>query len=56
LPEDERSSSKPLQVERLREDKEMMMVEMERLKGRVECLKEQIRDQQSQINRYKFSK
>ncbi|KAK7164317.1 hypothetical protein R3I94_002887 [Phoxinus phoxinus] len=51
LPEDERSSSKPLQVERLREDKEMMMVEMERLKGRVECLKEQIRDQQSQINR-----
>ncbi|KAG1958491.1 coiled-coil alpha-helical rod protein [Pimephales promelas] len=51
LPEDERRSSKPLQVERLREDKEMMMVEMERLKGRVECLKEQIRDQQSQINR-----
>lgn len=51
LPEDERSSSKPLQVERLKEDKEMMMVEMERLKGRVECLKEQIRDQQSQINR-----
>ncbi|XP_048043362.1 coiled-coil alpha-helical rod protein 1 isoform X2 [Megalobrama amblycephala] len=53
LPEDERSSSKPLlqEGERLREDKEMMMVEMERLKGRVECLKEQIRDQQSQINR-----
>ncbi|XP_067263567.1 coiled-coil alpha-helical rod protein 1 isoform X2 [Chanodichthys erythropterus] len=53
LPEDERSSSKPLlqEVERFREDKEMMMVEMERLKGRVECLKEQIIDQQSQINR-----
>ncbi|XP_051751143.1 coiled-coil alpha-helical rod protein 1 isoform X2 [Ctenopharyngodon idella] len=53
LPEVQRSSSKPLlqEVERLREDKEMMMVEMERLKGRVECLKEQIRDQQSQINR-----
>ncbi|XP_067296327.1 coiled-coil alpha-helical rod protein 1 isoform X2 [Pseudorasbora parva] len=53
LPEDERSSSKPLlqEMERLREDKEMMVVEMERLKGRVECLKEKIRDQQSQISR-----
>ncbi|KAF4113469.1 hypothetical protein G5714_006014 [Onychostoma macrolepis] len=53
LPEDERSSSKPLlqEMERLREDKEVMRGEMERLKGRVECLREQVRDQQNQINR-----
>ncbi|RXN29634.1 coiled-coil alpha-helical rod 1-like protein [Labeo rohita] len=53
LPEDERSSSKPLlqEMERLREDKEMMRAEMERLRGRVECLREQIRDQQNRINR-----
>ncbi|XP_016417913.1 coiled-coil alpha-helical rod protein 1-like, partial [Sinocyclocheilus rhinocerous] len=53
LPEDERSSSKPLlqELERLREDKEGMRGEMERLKGRVECLREQVRDQQNQINR-----
>ncbi|XP_016340624.1 coiled-coil alpha-helical rod protein 1-like, partial [Sinocyclocheilus anshuiensis] len=53
LPEDERSSSKPLlqEMERLREDKEGMRGEMERLKGRVECLREQVRDQQNQINR-----
>lgn len=53
LPEDERSSSKPLlqEIERLREDKEVMRGEMERLKGRVECLREQVRDQQNQINR-----
>ncbi|XP_016331773.1 coiled-coil alpha-helical rod protein 1 isoform X3 [Sinocyclocheilus anshuiensis] len=53
LPEDERSSSKPLlqEMERLREDKKIMRGEMERLEGRVECLREQIRDQQNQINR-----
>ncbi|KTF86811.1 hypothetical protein cypCar_00006727, partial [Cyprinus carpio] len=53
LPEDERSSSEPLlqEVERLREDKKMMRAEMERLEGGVECLREQIRDQQNQINR-----
>uniref|UniRef100_A0A673LS31 Coiled-coil alpha-helical rod protein 1 n=1 Tax=Sinocyclocheilus rhinocerous TaxID=307959 RepID=A0A673LS31_9TELE len=52
LPEDERSSSKPLlqEMERLREDKKIMRGEMERLEGRVECLREQIRDQQNQIN------
>uniref|UniRef100_A0A9J8B816 Coiled-coil alpha-helical rod protein 1 n=1 Tax=Cyprinus carpio carpio TaxID=630221 RepID=A0A9J8B816_CYPCA len=53
LPEDVRSSSKPLlqEMERLREDKEVMRGEMERLKGRVECLREQVTDQQNQINR-----
>ncbi|KAK2911176.1 hypothetical protein Q8A67_003309 [Cirrhinus molitorella] len=53
LPEDERSSSKPLlqDMERLREDKEMMRGEMDRLKGKVDCLREQIREQQNQINR-----
>ncbi|XP_016137341.1 coiled-coil alpha-helical rod protein 1-like [Sinocyclocheilus grahami] len=53
LAEDERSSSKPLlqEMERLREDKKIMRGEMERLEGRVELLRKQIKDQQNQINR-----